>query len=345
MKKEIPFIYPFAGYSCLDFINCFTSTYMCIEGYDGTEDCYCGGKLKVCDSCGGCGTSIGKKQEELFFYFGTMSGQNALRDSFDGENEMQKALNDTDDVIDFLMRFTGYEYQKITENFRDAIVTSIHAGKPVLARMKSTEHGSFRVINGYDNDGDILICPEPIGAQRRPEGAPGYDELENLYIITGKTEPTVGMKEGFERIVQVMEYNRDNALWDGYIKKFRYFDELMHADFEEIRRRFKRVSDTMWYTFNCHNFAETFRRELYHKIENTNLRDVLYSKIDRAYDSTHNTAWQVIALNDCRDWSGRRYNELEWGMCNSVIMCLETLKKNDEIVLNAIKEAVEILKV
>lgn len=341
MKKEIRFIYPFSGYSDLDFINCFTSTYMCIEGYDGTEDCYCGSKLKVCNSCSDCKASVGKKQEELFFYFGTMTGHNSQRESFNGQNEMQKMLNGTDELISFTMKLAGYQYEKVTKNFKEAICKSINADKPVLARMKNTDRGSFRVISGYDDD--TLICPDPSCAQCKPDRAPSYDEIENIYVITGKMNPTIGMKDCFQQIAKVMEYNRDNAVWDDCICYFNYWKDLKNADFEEVKRRFKRINDIMWHTFNCHNFAETFRRELYHKIEDSSLQDLLYEKIDMAYDSTHSTAWQVIAIDECRDWSSRRYDELEWGMCNSVIMCLETLKKNDQIVLDTIKEAIKIL--
>jgi hypothetical protein len=337
LSVKIEFGYPFSGYARLDFTNCFASTYMCLEGYDGTEDCYCGAKLKVCDSCGDCKASLAKKQEELFFYFGTMTGRNALRAGFDGPTRMQQLLNDTDESIDMTMKIAGYTYKKVVSDFRKAIRESINIGWPVLARITDTGKGSFRVINGYD--GDTLICPEPTGAQHKPDGSPSLDEIGEVYVITGKTLP-VDMRECFKWIVRVMECNRDNAVWDDCIRHFDYWKDLAKADFGEIRRRFKRISDIMWYTFNCHNFAETFRRELFHRIEDTNLRDSLYRQIDMAYDSTHNTAWQVIALNDCRDWSKRRYHELEWGLRGSVINCLETLKRNDEIVLEAMKEAV-----
>lgn len=344
MKKEINFIYPFSGYWSLNYINCFTSTYMYIEGYDGMQDCYCGDKLDVCNSCGDCKATIGKKQEELFFLFGTMTGFNALRNSFDRINEMQESLDDTDELINFTMQFVGYEYEKLTKNFKKAIIESIDVDKPVLARMKNKERGSFRVINGYDNDGDTLICPEPIGAQSKPNGAPRYDEIKNIYLITGEKPPTIGMKEGFEQIVRVMEFNSTNDLWGDYLNRFNYWDDLIAADIQEIENRFKRVSDTMWYTFNSHNFAETFVRELYHRTNDQRLRECFH-KIREEYWSTHNQCWQVIALHDCRDWSNKRYNEIESGMCNYVIMSLEIIKKNDETVLRLLKECIEILEV
>lgn len=341
MTEQLDFSLPFAGYTDLDFINCFSSTYMYLGGITGKDDYTCasrdGGK---CDGCGSCNKSTCKIQEDMFFFFGTMSGCNAQRCSFEGLNEMQKSLDNTDSIISFTMGLAGYEYTKITDNFKNAVICSVNAKKPVLARMKDRSHGSFRVISGYDVDD--IICPEPVGAQRKPDRNPTYEEIDCMYIIIGRTKPAYGLRECFSRIITVMEYNRDMKLWDDYINNFKYWDKLINVDFDEIKRRFKRVSDTMWYTFNCHNFAETFRHKIWDGMKDDKFNS-MFNKIDAAYDNTHTRAWQVIALNDCRDWSSRRYNELEWGMCECVINCLEAIKQNDAEVLAAIKEALEIM--
>ncbi|MDF2686270.1 MAG: hypothetical protein K0S55_1451, partial [Clostridia bacterium] len=44
------------------------------------------------------------------------------------------------------------------------------------------------------------------------------------------------------------------------------------------------------------------------------------------------------------DWNRQYYNEIKWGICNSVSMCLEVIKKNDETVLSVIKECIDIIK-
>jgi hypothetical protein len=342
MRKEISFTYPFAPYASLDFINCFASAYMCLEGYDGTEPCYCGDKYEVCTSCGNCKASPAKKQEELFFLFGTVSGDTALRDSFDGPTELQATLRDSDEQIAFLMQYAGYSYEKVTAGYRDAIIQSIDDGRPALARLKRAGSGSFRVITGYDRETDALLCPEPARAQNPPTRAPSYDELMGVYVVTGKAAPAAGMREGFERVVRVMEYNRDQGLWGGYLDRFRYWDELTGADLEEIRRRFNRVHDTMWHTFSSHNFGEAFARELYHRTEDERLRE-RFRGIRDVYWSTHGRCWQVIALHQGRDWSKRLSNEMEAGLCDCVTQCLEVLKQNDEAVLALVKECVGLL--
>lgn len=341
MTGKLDFHIPFAGYTSLDFLNCFSSVYMFLEGITGIDDYACASRSEgKCDGCGSCNQSTGKIQEDLFFFFGTMSGCNSLRCSFDGPNEMQKSLEDTDSVIAFIMGLAGYEYTKISGDNKNAVVRSINSGKPILARMKDPGRGSFRVICGYAND--TVICPDPAGAQRKPDCDPVYDEIENMYIIGEKTKPFYGLREGFFRIINVMEYNRDMKFWDDYIKRFYYWDNLKHADFDEIKRCFKRVCDTMWHTFNCHNFAETFRHKIWDGMEEDRFAPV-FNTIDAAYDDTHTKAWQVIALNECRDWTYRRYNELEWGMCGCVINCLEAIKQNDAKVLAAVREALGLI--
>lgn len=52
----------------------------------------------------------------------------------------------------------------------------------------------------------------------------------------------------------------------------------------------------------------------------------------------------MIGLNQCRDWSKRMYNELEWWYCSCVIMCLENIRDNDAEVLDAVCECIGILE-
>ncbi|MDF2543784.1 MAG: hypothetical protein K0S47_3502 [Herbinix sp.] len=344
MKKEIYFPYPFSGFCALNFNNCFSSIYMYLEQIQGNDDYFCQAhEGKGCNGCGNCNQTLAKKQEDFLFLFGTMAGDTALRNSFEGQTDMQQAIYNTDEQVDFTMKFTGYLYKKVTDDFQKAVIEAINQDKPLLARMKDADRGSFRVISGYDKD--AIICPNPSNAQRRPDQMPTYEDIEYLYVITGKAEPEYNLLDGLYRIKRAMEYNRDEKFWDQYIHKFNYWDEhLADVDFEEIKRRFKRVTDTMWYTFNCHNFAETFRHKIWEGMNDERLKHA-FDEIDRAYDLTHTRAWQIIGINDCRDWGSRRYNELEWGLCATIMMIIESIKQNDIDVLAAISEAIAVLEI
>jgi hypothetical protein len=135
-----------------------------------------------------------------FMLFDTMCGSAALRRRFDGEpTEMQKTIGDrvcgTDYTVDFLFGFAGHEYRKSTDTakFKDEVITSIDAGRPIIAKVKSNISGLFRVITGYD--GNKLLCPDYKNAGNPPKKAPRYDELEALYIIGKKIKPRYVLKD------------------------------------------------------------------------------------------------------------------------------------------------------
>lgn len=367
MKKELKFNIPFSGFTTTTFINCFAAAYMFLENIAvGNSDYECK-QLdgKSCDSCGNCakgGNTPIAMQERYFFLFDTMCGRSSLRCRFDGEpTAMQKLICETDfydggtdNNIDFLFGFAGYEYRKLNapNEFRDAIFASIDAGKPVIAKVK-TGDGRFRVITGYD--GDALICPDFTNAQQKPEGAPAYDELETLYSIGDKIASRYTLKDGLERIRQVMEYNSNENLWGGYIEKMGLYtaDSLGKANLAEKKARMKRVADTMWHTFNCHNFAEVFRKyrndgdaAVYDaigdmkKLRGPGFKE-LWDKISGpCYGYTHDLAWALIGLEECADWSKHAagyFGEM-------VELTLSQIAKNDIEALAAVKQAIGLLE-
>jgi len=196
-----------------------------------------------------------------------------------------------------------------------------------------------------------MICPDFTNAQRKPEHAPAYDELDALYIIGEKTEPRYTLMDGLKRILYVMEYNQAERLWSGYTEKMGLYtsDSLSHCNADEKKTRMKRVAETMWHTFNCHNFAEVFRKyrddsnaSVYDSIgDMKKLRDPalkeLWDKISGpCFGYTHDLAWALIGLDECADWS--RHAAGYFG--EMVELTLSQIAKNDEEALDAIKEAI-----
>ncbi len=367
MKNELTFNIPFSGFCGATFINCFASTYMFLESIDaGSSDYDCRQLAgKSCNSCGNCGeggsTPI-SVQERYFFLFDTMCGRSSLRCRFDGEpTEMQKMICETDfydggtvNNIDFLFGFAGYRYEKVDapHEFTEAVVASINAGKPVIAKVKTGE-ARFRVITGYD-DG-AMICPDFTNAQQKPDRAPTYDEIDALYTIKEKTMPRYALLDGLKRIQQVMEYNLDENLWGGYTEKMGLYtsDSLSRADLEEKKVRMKRVAETMWHTFNCHNFAEVFRKyrddgdaTVYDavgdmsKLRAPGLRPWFDKISGPCYGYTHDLAWALIGLEECADWSKHAagyFGEM-------VELTISQIAKNDAETLAAIKEIIKTLE-
>jgi RNA polymerase sigma factor (sigma-70 family) len=319
MRGQINFPYPFSGFNHLTFINCYASVYMHLEGIVGVDQ-----------------NSTAKKQEDYYFIMDTMSGRSADRRDFEDTSEH---MDDTPETIDFLMGLTGYTYRTVREDLPAAIKASIDSGKPVLARVKDESNGAFRVLIGYD--GDALVMADPKGAQRKPT-TPAYADIAEAIIITGKTQPRYTFLDALRRIQTVMVKSRDARIWDQYIEQLSW-ERLKKADFEEIRRRYKRIAGISWYNFNCHNFAETFRHQVWEPLKDPRL-DEVRRQIDKSYDNSHTRNWQVISLHDCRDWSKRPYGQLEWGYSATVVGCLEKLRDYDAEVLAAIERAIAILE-
>jgi hypothetical protein len=367
MKNELNFNVPFSGFCGTTFINCFASTYMFLEDILAEGSDYECKQMegKSCDSCGNCskgGYTPISKQECYFFLFDTMCGRSSLRCRFDGEpTEMEKMIGDmdfyeggTDNNVDFLFGFAGYDYRRLTDStaFKEEIVTSIDEGKPVIVKVKAG-NSRFRVITGYDVD--TLICPDFSNAQQKPQGAPSYVELDTLYIIGDKIVPRYTLIDGLKRIRQIMDYNINENLWGGYIEKMGLYtaDSLNSCSLEEKKARMKRVADTMWHTFNCHNFAEVFRKyrddgdaSVYDTIgDMKKLRDPQFKELWDMISGpccgyTHDLAWALIGLEACADWTQHAVGYFG----EMVELTISQIAKNDEKARGAISKAIEILE-
>lgn len=351
-KNLLSFEVPFSGFATTTFLNCFASVYLYLEGIEITGSSAYTCKQRegaACDRCGNCGNTPAAFQERYFFLFDTMCGRSALRCRFDGQpTEMQRLICETDfydggteATIDFLFGFAGYAYQKLTDPaaFASAVVTSIDANRPVLAKTKAGE-GRFRVLTGYD--GGQLLGPDYAGVQRAPTRAPTYDELDTLYVIGKKTAPRYGFKDGLARIERVMAYNAGERLWDAYLEKMGLYtpDSLGKASLEERRARMKRVAETMWDTFNCHNFAEVFRQRHY-----APLRDPAYDEFCKTiggpcYGYTHDLAWALIGLEERADWT-KHYAGYFGEMAQ---LTLRQIADNDAKVLAIVREMLRIVQ-
>ena len=353
MRNELTFRVPFSGFTTVDFINCFTSTYMFLENIAGNDEYDCKKKNGAqCDGCGNCRNSNANLQEQKFFLFDTVCGRSALRCRFDGEpTEMQKLIGETeadgcgtDYTVDFLFGFAGYAYQKLTDvsAFIPAMIASIDAGKPVIAKVKSGA-GRFRVIIGYD--GNAMICPDYSGAQEKPEGLPAWGDVDALYVVGDKTKPLYTLKDGLERVKKVMEFNINERLWDGYIVKMGLYtsDSLNNVDLQEKKARMARVAETMWHTFNCHNFAEVFRYCLCDELRNPALTETIKpigGPGNNFHGYTHDLAWALIGLEECADWSKHAagyFGEM-------VELTIKRIAANDEGVLDAVNQILDVLE-
>ena len=345
---SLPFNIPFTGFSDLDFISVLSSVTLYLEGVTGSDTYDCPKEAAgSCTGCGNCRNSLHTTHEQTYFLLDTMCGRSSLRCRFDDTpTEMQNWIDEKDgcgssDNIDFLFGFIGYDYRIVVDKaaFADEITRSIEQNHPVIARV-SGSHGRFRVITGQD--GDRLLEPDYKGAQNLPEQSITYAEIERLYSIGEKIPRRFTETDGLKRIEKIMEYNETAGLWDEYQQKMGWYGGMDSIPPEERAVRMKRTADTMWHTFNCHNFAEVFRNRITDTLKQPDY-DEIQKIINPSYGYTHDLAWSLIGWNDVTDWVKPHIGIVN-GYAEAVQLILGRIQQNDRDVLAAVKRALERLE-
>ncbi|MCL2285955.1 MAG: hypothetical protein FWC32_06265 [Firmicutes bacterium] len=267
-KNSFDFKTQYSNLSNMSFVNCFAAAYVYLEGIAVEVPMKCGDGM-----CFGCG--CGKETQSLYAcLFYTMCGNSAVQRHFDEvPTKMAELIGYkggwngncyTDYTVDFLFGFAGYDYRKITnaDMFKHEITVSINLGRPVIAELTN---GEFRVITGYDND--TLIADYVVNGQRlnKPSmPAPSYDELKTLYIIGDKITLRYTIKDGLERIKQVMENNIEEKIWDKAIEAItKAFisstdDGYGQMNADELKMLQSRIHGTIENYHNRHTFSVAF---------------------------------------------------------------------------------------
>ena len=349
--KNLDFAYPFTGFSSLNFLNCFTSLYMHLEKYAELYDSNC---KEFCCYCGMCDTPWAGVQTRLFFLFDTVSGRNVAQNKWGNEqSDIFKEIYETDETIDFIFGFTGYGYEKHTENIAGKIRASIDDGIPALVRLKDSGKDTFRIITGYD--GDNFIQARPGGGHKIPDEEPTLEKITDFYQVTGKTERKYTLIDGLKRIKRVFEFNRDTKLWDEYINEFQYNHGHTESA-EEIQRRFNTARDAM--VWNCHNFGmamgvianyERVPKQLENWIWDEWKNPVLlapFNDIGYVCDLSHTRQWQIHALAKvCVKSPGERHDgHTEWGLFECAVDALRFIKEYDDVIYNSVCAMIELLE-
>ena len=343
--KKLGFAIPFTGFSDLDFISVLSSVVLYLENVIGSSGYDCLRKnTGNCNGCGNCKKSINGIHKQTYFLLDTMCGRSSLRCRFDRtQTEMQEWIDEKDgcgsaDNIDFLFGFIGYDYRVVVDkaSFADEITCSLEHNRPVIARVTGS-YGRFRVITGQD--ADRLIEPDYKGAQNLPEQTITYDEIERLYIIGEKIPRRFTEKDGLKRIERIMEYNETAGLWDEYQQKMGWYGGMDVIPPEERAARMKRTADTMWHTFNSHNFAEVFRYRITDTLKQPEF-DEIQKIINPSYGYTHDLAWSLIGWNDVTDWV-KPHGGIVIGYAEAVQLILWRIQQNDRDVLAAVKRVLE----
>jgi len=367
MKNSLDFNIHTSNYlESSNFIQRFASAFMFLEVTKNPAEIFyepdIGGK---CFGCGSGGEKHSCKKDKIaekrcgfFFLFNTMCGNSAIRRRFDGTpTEIQKLTGEygqncgSDFTVDFLFGYTGYEYRIITElaMFKDEVIASIDAGKPVISRNKS---GAFQLITGYD--GDTLIVPSFVSywdpstltnGTEKWEEAPIYYELDALYIFGDKTTRRYTLKDGLNNICRVMEYNASEGLWDEYLDKIGRLDK---ASSDEKKSCAYNLFKTNVYMYNFCSFGGAFDCE---KLPEHYLHKELFSpSLTKIWSKIDDTCWAIV---DAGHKTGKLGREQVWLIREtaelsalSAEICEEIVKAKEADIktLEIINQAIEILE-
>ena len=346
MKNALNFKAPF---SCMvprvNFINCFSSVYVHLEGIGEKMARKCGKK-----NCGAC---------NYFQLFAAMAGDGFTRRHYGAEpSEMQKLIGNygdyecgTDYTVDFLFGYAGYAYRKLADPavFKTAIIDLIAAGRPVIAKAGA----QFHVIIGYR--GDKLICPDYKYAQNRPKKAPGFGELDELFIFGDKITPRFTLMDGLERSRRMLECNINEKIWDKYIEEIQEKIILpsdgksTELELEEKKKVMGELKEAAWCAWSVWNFLCAFDK--WQSAENPVLEGVSDEKREQ-FSHIFKEIWgRSCESMDLGHAITYLHKKIEWpnnpapgGLGMMLVMTVNKYKELDAQLLVLINQAIETLK-
>lgn len=334
MKNELAFKSMFFQWGCLGFYNCYAAVYWYLQGMK--TDIHCGAKKgKGCDNCGNC-------SESLNCLFETIGGQWTSRQGWSGEkNCFGNQSNASDELVDFIIGFTGFDYKKTDDNLKQNIITSIDMGKPIIAKLKHDTLPTdlakgYRIIIGYDEN--TLIEPDYKPAADL-KNAVTYDEIDCLYIFGEKITPKYTFYDLLKLIEKVMDSDFTKGIWFDFLQKFDYEGEkLWQVDGDEIKSRFIRLKEISgWIPNQGHGLQTAFRdKNLLTMLGvDVNRFNEFLDTISMQTHLMHNRGYMIEAICD----SAIALNRND-GLITSAWQILDSIRDCDLQILLAVKKAI-----
>jgi len=315
MKNALDFNIQFSNLMGRSFPNCFAGVYVYLENNFAELPKKCGNKQNYCFGCG-CSR---EPQSAYFVLFDTLCGRSSLYWRLDGElTNIGKLVDDdnrrgswasggTDYTVDFLFGLAGYEYQKITDNskFKDEIIASVNANKPIIAELVTGKEISlvyvdkpltaelisgegYCVITGFEDE-KFISCfyhtDQSKNTQEKCMTTLSSDEIETIYTIGSKIAARYTLKNGLERIKQVIEGIVNEAVWDDgieYVNKTFINptdDEFAKMSAAELKALEEHVKGTFQNQFNSHIFGAAISH--FPKIYDKNQYPELAASLDK----------------------------------------------------------------
>lgn len=348
-------------------------------GYTENTPHYCAPKGQMCTGCGECGkqTMLQRHFCNLYHVYQTISGV-----SFgwawpeDSTTPYQTVENKgpgwdwPDEFIAFLLGFAGLTWRRFSgrdvidakDEVYHAVAQSIDAGVPAL--LKLGQGPDWHVVTGYEN-GVLygLDSHEHFDAAVHPTVAPAYytedgrfvlpnwqEQLRHAIVITGKSAPSVTLRQVLERILRVLDHPAH-----GWVA-------------EEVARRIEGISPQ-----NARHTAQWFNQVVSFPIEarwhaaeafcpvgsplyppgtsedvKRYLGETLFARyIKNDNNETHGTCWKIWGLLDVSPQTGYRVGPaaeeqlLRPGTQRALKELFALVFENDRAVAGAIRSVLE----
>jgi len=298
-----------------------------------------------------------------------MCGKSSLYWRFDGVmTDMAKLIGDnssignwsgkcgTDYTVDFLFGFAGYEYKKITDTamYKNEIIKAIDSGKPVLADLETDDKtisfgialsNPFTVITGYDGDTFIstyYFTDQKNATQEKLTTVLSCDDIKTIYTIGNKIAPRYTLKDGLERIKQVIESTFNEKIWDDGIDQVNTMfinptDESGKMNEEDLAALKKRIKETITNQFHCHIFSSAIDNlSNFCDIEKYPELPALGGKLKK-----HIATLKKYAFNK-GDVLGSKLPSPDFG--KKVVSAITTIKKTHLKMLEVVEQAIVLLE-
>ena len=304
MKKTLDFQAPPTCWGNDNFEICLHAAAMFLDGRmtDGVTKC---GK-NIDDKCAHCGFGL---------MFNTIFGWPYYRRAYGNPPDNTRLYNEMFDKMGnkakFMFGYAGYEYRRCNdaEQFKNEIITSINAGKPVLAEITDEAYErsrtEFQLIIGYD--GDELITPQyrigkPSDGMGFPYGKLTYKDIHGLIIIGDKVTPQFTYTDIVKRNRAMVQANLDEKVWDKYLEEIERVFINQDGNGEERNVVFNEVCEAAKRHMSSWDFGESHKRG-YFEITNKEIFDKIWQNncegMDMGHFVTHCHEHMNVKKSDC----------------------------------------------
>jgi len=299
MKPQLPNIIPFPFDAQSNPFYCaLASVLLPALGYTEETPYFCAPKGSNCVECGGCKKTMLQRNHLLLYHdYQSFTGVSfgwtwpELDSDYHTIENAGAGWRWPDEFINFIMGHAGLTWRRFSkgadknEAYR-AITASIDAGIPALLKLGAGQN--WHVVTGYRDGALFALTYKEKGCLLRK----WHDAFEDVIIVTGHCEPTVGCADVFRRIISVLEHPAHVKL---EADLYRRIDAITKDNAQETARWLNEIVsfpiEARW-----HAADSSLARLSGDKAVGDKLFWMIRQYVfDKEHDATHGTCWKIWA--------------------------------------------------